>query len=81
MSLQHSLTDTCLHASESVKLEDSSSALRMPAAWLALQHVQAWNSWQTGNRPALPGGLPGRDRGKPTCSSSIMMLVMGQAAL
>lgn len=70
-SLQHSVADTCLHASDSVKLEDSSKALRIPAAWLALQHVQAWNSWQTGSRPALLGGLVGWDRGNPTCTQII----------
>ena len=73
--------DTCLHASESVKPEDSSRALRIPAAWLALQHVQAWYSWQTGSRPALLGSLYGWDRGKPTCTGSTMMLLLGQAAL
>ena len=68
VSLQHFLADTCLHVSESVNPEESSRALRIPAAWLALQHVQAWNSWQIGSRLALLGGLAGRDSGKPTCT-------------
>ena len=68
VSLQHLLSDTCLQASESVKPKESSRALRMPAAWLALQQVQAWNSWQTGSRLALLGRLYGWDRGQPTCT-------------